>query len=50
MAGRARTPRLHRFSFSEIDKALLSGTIPIIYLSNYIRDEIKAEGLSRKVE
>jgi predicted AAA+ superfamily ATPase len=67
MGGRAKTVRLHPFSFSELEsfdlhKALLSGTIPPIYLSedpwevirsyvsDYIREEVIAEGLSRRVE
>lgn len=67
MGGRAKTMRLHPLSFSEIEninieRALLSGTIPPIYLSeqpwdlirsyvsDYIREEIVAEGLSRRIE
>jgi uncharacterized protein len=67
MGGRAKRMRLHPLSFSEIEninleKALLSGTIPSIYLSeqpwelirsyvsDYIREEIVAEGLSRRIE
>ena len=66
MGGRARSVRLHPFSFTELkkidlDKALTFGTLPFVYLSDtpwedargyvsdYIREEIMAEGLARKV-